>query len=162
MYDIRKIGKNGIDTKGEFDICLPPDFGAGEETNVKFSGRLTRALDSFVLDGEGECILETSCCRCLKTHETTAHFKVLENFVEQELVNEGLAADYDDIIFDDETINIFPAIEKNLLNNIPMKFTCSEDCAGLCPFCGINLNHSECNCADQPRSEFAELLPKLK
>ena len=27
-----------------------------------------------------------------------------------------------------------------------LKFLCSEDCKGLCPVCGTNLNKGECNC----------------
>jgi len=33
-----------------------------------------------------------------------------------------------------------------LLLSLPLKQLCSEDCKGLCPVCGINLNFEECTC----------------
>jgi uncharacterized protein len=42
--------------------------------------------------------------------------------------------------------------------SLPMKPLCSEDCKGLCPVCGTNLNRDTCNCRrdwDDPR--FAAL-----
>lgn len=37
---------------------------------------------------------------------------------------------------------------------LPMKIICRSDCRGLCPHCGVNLNHEECRCerhANDPR-----------
>ena len=28
----------------------------------------------------------------------------------------------------------------------PLKYLCSNDCKGLCPHCGLNLNNNSCNC----------------
>jgi uncharacterized protein len=42
--------------------------------------------------------------------------------------------------------------------SLPMKPLCSEDCQGLCPVCGTNLNRDTCDCRrdwDDPR--FAAL-----
>ena len=70
--------------------------------------------------------------------------------------------DYDDIAFDGEEIRIWPAIQRNLLANIPYRFLCDEDCAGLCQHCGKDLNHHACNCADAPKGVFADLLAKIE
>ena len=158
MYDIRRIGKKGIDVKEELDISIPRAFGAGEQSIVSFVGRLTNVGASFILDGEANCILATYCSRCLKSCETTVNFKVLENFVEAGT----MMPDECDIVFDDETISIFPAIERNLLSNIPFQFLCNGECAGLCSSCGVDLNHTKCDCADRPQGAFADLLADLK
>ncbi len=52
---------------------------------------------------------------------------------------------------------------KEIMNlAIPMKVLCSEDCKGLCPNCGNNLNHVECNCENDVENPVWEPLKKLK
>jgi uncharacterized protein len=42
---------------------------------------------------------------------------------------------------------------------LPMKFVCREDCRGLCPICGADLNQAACRCAErEPDSRMAALL----
>lgn len=45
-------------------------------------------------------------------------------------------------------IDISGAVEACILGSIPLQFLCSEDCKGLCPICGINLNENKCNCEE--------------
>ena len=33
-----------------------------------------------------------------------------------------------------------------IILNTPVAFLCREDCKGLCPTCGANLNDGECKC----------------
>ena len=42
-----------------------------------------------------------------------------------------------------DIIDISPLIDENIILNIPQKVLCSEDCKGLCPVCGANLNVRE-------------------
>ena len=34
-----------------------------------------------------------------------------------------------------------------------MNFTCSDDCLGLCPVCGVNLNKQKCECNQEVEKE---------
>lgn len=43
-------------------------------------------------------------------------------------------------------IDISGSINACIFGNIPMQTLCREDCKGLCPECGMNLNEKECNC----------------
>ncbi|MCL2575377.1 MAG: DUF177 domain-containing protein [Defluviitaleaceae bacterium] len=158
MYDIRKIGKNGIEVRQELDISIPHVFGAGEQTNVAFVGRLVNVGNhTFILEGEGSCVFATFCSRCLKPCENAIEFSVVENFVESGTIE----PDYCDIVFDDENINIMPAIERNLYANIPYQFLCNEECAGLCIHCGTDLNRNNCDCNNKPTGVFADLLSEI-
>lgn len=83
----------------------------------------------------------TECSRCGKP--------VAEEFSSD--LFESLDNDFSDI--DEECISIqgnvmdiSGSIEACIFGNIPMQSLCSEDCKGLCPKCGINLNENECNC----------------
>jgi len=158
-YDIRKIGKKGIAVQEELDLSIPSEFGAGEQTIVSFAGRLTNVdTHSYILEGEANCGFATLCSRCLKPCETTINFSIAENFVEEGTIE----PDYCDIVFDDETIRIMPAIQRNLLANIPYQFLCNEHCKGLCQFCGKDQNHDICHCGEEPTGPFAELLKSIK
>ena len=64
---------------------------------------------------------------------------------------ESLENDFSDI--DEEcisvqgnVIDISGSIDACIFANLPMQSLCREDCKGLCPECGINLNEKECNC----------------
>jgi len=64
---------------------------------------------------------------------------------------ESLDSDFSDI--DEECItisgniiDISGSIEACIFDSIPLQPLCREDCKGLCPVCGIDLNKNECNC----------------
>jgi len=56
-------------------------------------------------------------------------------------------------------VDLNPYIEENLILSIPMKMLCREDCKGICPGCGADLNHEVCRCG---RSEIDPRWKKLK
>ena len=44
-------------------------------------------------------------------------------------------------------------IEQTLDFNLPQKVLCDEDCKGLCPKCGANLNKETCSCSETASDE---------
>ena len=54
--------------------------------------------------------------------------------------------DYRIISFSDVEIDFTMDIRDAILLAIPTKILCSEDCKGLCPQCGQNLNCKTCKC----------------
>ena len=45
-------------------------------------------------------------------------------------------------------IDIRDDVRQTVLLSVPLKVLCREDCKGLCPKCGGNLNERQCNCRD--------------
>jgi uncharacterized protein len=43
---------------------------------------------------------------------------------------------------------------------LPLKRLCREDCRGLCPTCGTNLNHEDCNCGAEKTDPRWDGLPE--
>jgi len=156
MLDTRKIGKKGVEVKTSLDFALPKAFAAGERAVLDFKGRIYQ-VDKlhYILEGEACALLASSCCLCLKSSETSVKFDVVENFIQ---AGGEIEAAEDEIVFDDDYINITAAIQRNLFNNIPMRFVCNPDCKGLCARCGQDLNIGECGCVPEGRAEFAELI----
>ncbi len=87
---------------------------------------------------------ESFCCRCLAPVAGTLH---IEN--QRRIITDPLKEDEDTILID-PTFNFFPDEEaKNqIIMEFPERFLCSEDCKGLCPNCGCNLNVSACGCKE--------------
>ena len=88
-------------------------------------------------------IIEDLCCaNCANKIET--RIKELDgvtsaslNFIAQKLFVE---------FENEEIVDITEDIRAELLINLPANLLCSDDCAGLCPVCGADLNSTDCGC----------------
>lgn len=62
----------------------------------------------------------------------------------------------------DMKLDLDELLYSEVIVNLPMKHLCKEDCKGICPKCGKNLNDGKCGCPEKeidPRlSALAELL----
>lgn len=56
------------------------------------------------------------------------------------------------------TIDIDELLRADILLEIPSKHLCSDDCKGLCPVCGVNLNEKSCNCTTKEIDPRLEVL----
>ena len=61
-----------------------------------------------------------------------------------------------------EVVDLRPMIREELLLVVPEFPVCREDCRGLCPRCGTNLNESECDCRSAEADPRWEALRKLR
>ena len=52
----------------------------------------------------------------------------------------------DEEIYSGKEIDLKPALREQILLSIPPSPVCSDDCKGLCPRCGKDLNEGECGC----------------
>jgi uncharacterized protein len=136
-----------------------------EYTAITFSGRLENSgKGTYRLTGVVKAILTAPCGRCLTpvTHELTA--EVSEEYHPGSLeTNTGL--DDEGYRYEGHAIDIRQALHDNLLLVTPPKVICREDCAGLCPVCGQDLNLGHCKCEDDhpsPVSPFDQLKQLLQ
>jgi len=56
--------------------------------------------------------------------------------------------DTDIAFFSGNTIEINDIVREQVLLAVPMKPICREDCKGLCPHCGRNMNVDACDCGN--------------
>lgn len=61
----------------------------------------------------------------------------------------------------DYTIDIDELVRDDILLELPSKYLCSNECKGLCPKCGINLNEKTCGCTVKETDPRLEALRKL-
>jgi len=133
---------------------------------IDVSATLKRIRQTLYLEGDLRTEVEMGCSRCLEAARLpiSAPFKYIlepaqaEHPEEQELS----AEDLDFVYYQDDLIELDPLITEQILLQIPMKLLCREDCKGLCPRCGINLNQHSCQCHEERIDSRLAVLKKLK
>ena len=83
-----------------------------------------------------------ACDRCL-TPFTKTYDIPLEHTLVTTLENEE---NDDYILLDNYQLNLDDLVLADVLLELPYKTLCQEDCRGLCPMCGKNLNEGLCGC----------------
>jgi uncharacterized protein len=95
---------------------------------------------------------QVECDRCLKTIElpVSADF-ALEYITGAEYESNSGAAELTEAemsvsVFDGEAIGVDEVVKEQILLAVPTRMLCREDCNGICPECGTDLNAGECKC----------------
>lgn len=152
-----------------YDIELGPDDVGLEDGKQLLSG-ISISLHIYNEDGylhvkgHTEVALTAPCDRCLT--ETKVTFPV--NIDEEYEIRGNLITLDDDAApyFTGESLDAEKLLHDSVLSSMPSKVLCKEDCKGLCPVCGQNLNERDCGCdrtVGDPRMEkFKELFEKFK
>ncbi|HBQ95789.1 MAG: DUF177 domain-containing protein [Firmicutes bacterium] len=115
-----------------------PMRGAAEmDVTVRNVGR------ALIVELEGLGHVEAVCSRCLETFDLVVPFSAAEEFREEPGAsdpNEDFFRFQGDKVFLDEVVaDVFGA-------SIPYAPVCGDECQGLCPVCGKNLNAETCHC----------------
>ena len=96
----------------------------------------------FELDLTIELDYTAQCARCLKELLEHAEYSCIKNIV----TDTEDSDDGDNLVPENETVSLNETAEELLFLELPSRLLCSEDCAGLCPLCGKNLNEGPCSC----------------
>ena len=125
----------------------------GFDGAVTLTGFMTGIGDSVVLSGNLKAQLTSQCARCLEAVKSEIEVPFDEIFVRQP------DPDHPDAYpFEGSEVELADLVMGNIAMNLPMQFLCSEDCKGLCPMCGKDLNLGSCGCDPAlERSAFSAL-----
>ena len=107
---------------------------------VSIEGTVINTEGILEVQGRGKVCLSMPCDSCIAPVKVDVGFNINEKFT-----NAGIF-DKEAESFFGECIDLYPTLRKAILLNLPMKVVCSEDCKGLCPVCGKDLNNGECGC----------------
>jgi uncharacterized protein len=130
--------------------------------------RLRRINQGLLADGWVDLTLEFECTRCLTHFEQQMHVPFEERFYPTLDVVTGVALtppdDEEDAFPIDahHLVDLTEAIRQRVLLEIPMVTLCKEDCAGLCPQCGKDLNEGPCNCQPEVDARLSVLQSLLE
>jgi uncharacterized protein len=61
-----------------------------------------------------------------------------------------------------DVIDLTQVVDEQVALALPMKILCNEECKGLCPRCGIDLNRGECKCRVETSDDRLLVLKDIK
>lgn len=93
--------------------------------------------------------VETACTRCM-TDVTRPIDIAFDDIFVSEPSSDGEAlveeSELDESYVENGEIDLAEVVREQILLDLPEQVYCSDDCKGLCPKCGSNLNLIDCNC----------------
>jgi uncharacterized protein len=129
------------------ELTLPAsDLGVDDDRitgDVTVDLTATSAVDSIAVHGTVAMPWRSQCRRCLAEADGTARIAVDE--VYQSVERHTVALD-DAFPIEADQIDLVPAVREYLLLELPDDVLCRDDCAGICPVCGTDLNSGRCSC----------------
>lgn len=94
---------------------------------------VTNTDDKYLVMGKMTLRARVECARCLEKFLLPMEIEFFEEFSKDEMENEN-------------QLDLTDSIYEHILLDLPIKTLCSEDCKGLCPQCGQNINLRDCGC----------------
>ena len=141
------------------------NFGLQFAEPVQVRVNLSRSGKVILVKSRIDARVKCTCARCLDPFALTLSSEIqfslkprpdpnLASPQEVELAREDLETDY----YEGEEVDLSPLVQDQALLTVPPKVICREDCRGLCPRCGKNLNRESCQCpAAEADPRFAAL-----
>ena len=134
---------------GDHDFRLPE--------GIDYDLVLTNAGEGILASGMVRAHVVGTCDRCLEDAEFDVASELDEYFLFEAPAEDELSDDEDEVDFslvsDDNTIDLSGPIMAAILMETPFVVLCRDDCKGLCPTCGANLNEGDCGCAAKRAAE---------
>ena len=137
------VGPDGLEVNGSEDPAfLELDMAGGFPCEVldevQYRLHASMAGRDLLVTGSAGVRIRTQCALCLKDLEVAVGSDKICIFREK---------------VPDEIVDITDDIREEILLAVPDRFKCSEDCKGLCPGCGADLNTESCRCKKRKKKK---------
>ena len=148
---------------------VPPDHPMWEDTRVELGSPLdvdltARAVgDGVLVRGTLRTTVRLACRRCLAPVEREVDETV-------DILFEPIAPDEEDDLSGEvyplpdrgDDLDLTAAVREQVLLEVPEFALCREECAGLCPICGTDLNQGACDCVPEAAPSPWDALKNVK
>lgn len=138
--DLRRFFEND-DIRQNFDYEFPVDdeLLAGP---IAARGELKSSTGVVSLSASAQFTVSTQCAKCAKDIS-----RKLSVPVEHLLISHLNDEDNDDyILVENMVLDLDELVQEDVFLSLPTRFLCKDDCRGLCPYCGQDLNEKDCGC----------------
>lgn len=172
FLDVHELERRRIEFDATFDaadLSFPDNWRLAEPLRAEGAAELLDRKDTRTIRVRGriEGRLENDCARCLEkiTHEVRdrldLYFYPMAAIARSE--EHAVSSDDADIGFYEEPgLPLADVVREQVSLWLPMRELCREDCKGLCPRCGANLNEGACGCKEDFADSRWDPLRKLK
>lgn len=116
-------------------------------------GVISNSADVLTLRGHIHSVMRCVCDRCAKEFDKTVDLP-LEVRLAAELEDEE---DPDYFLLNGDELDIDDLLESAFILGMDPQILCREDCKGLCPRCGADLNEGACTCRAESDPRLAVL-----
>ena len=135
------ILKTSVGDSIKIDNVLPPfEFDSGYTDEIKVQGDIRNNSGRLEINLSVNTVFHTECARCLDNVSFEVSYTYDDRIVFEE------SDEY--ISLESDNFNLEEYVYEELSLSLPFRSLCKDDCKGLCPQCGINLNESDCSCND--------------
>lgn len=157
--------KNIINAPGErmefrFDLDLSDvDFGGlyPVQEPVVVTGDVRNTAGMLLLQFTAGTVLRSVCDRCLKRFDNPKSVRC------EYMLAERVEEESDEIVvLSDGAVDVGELARTAFILEMDAKTLCSEDCRGICPGCGVNLNQGSCTCKKEVDPRLAALARLLE
>lgn len=163
MADIPAEGREFLFSEQELWLEPCKDYHIEAKTKTPVEGRLTvlpQGPKSCLVRGQLEGQITLPCDRCNADSVVT----ISEHFDVYEEVGDTDEADEPRLFEEDGQVKLDAGaiLWEQFLLALPAKPLCRENCKGLCPKCGADLNKGDCGCETQSADPRLAVLRGLK
>lgn len=155
MLDLKKLLDGAVPSVA-FSVTLDDCEFVDESVSgsVTAEGEITNHSGLILLEGRLLPKLSVNCARCGK------QFIFNEPFELKAKITDKLANDDEDefVLLIDSELDVDELVRSSLILELPSRFLCRDDCKGLCPVCGSNLNSGSCSCDTKDRDPRWDVL----
>jgi len=141
----RLLNEPPLPLEGNEAVALDP---------VHLVGALMKEDAGIAFSGQVETVATLSCSRCLEAYRQPLRqrFDLLYTRGPEAPERGEARMDEDRVTltpFDGSRIDLDALVAEQVYLGLPLKPLCREECRGLCPRCGANLNQSACACQEE-------------
>ena len=170
-----KINVSEIDESGiVFDVVKSPewldnvydknnDFNLiSFDSDLFFELFVEKIVNEINLSGNVKFVIKTECSRCLVSvkEEKNIPLTLILSPSENEDSDEQIDDNFE--TYTGNSIDLSNYLKEQVALSLPFKVVCKEDCKGLCPSCGVNLNIDNCNCKNKWKDSRFSILKNIK
>ncbi|MBI3782891.1 MAG: DUF177 domain-containing protein [Deltaproteobacteria bacterium] len=143
----------------------------GGVCDFEFPAKATVRVDYYraglelFFHGKIEGTVVGHCARCLEdyTFSLATNFDVVLIPKPDLREHVELTADELDLsYYSGDQVDLTPLVDEQIILALPTRPLCGENCKGLCPSCGANLNQATCNCTVSTGNPRLAVLRELK
>jgi DUF177 domain-containing protein len=125
-----------------------------------------RAGTELFFRGELTAATMACCARCAEEFMAPSGRSFRYVLAPRSIGDEGngdlRSEDLEFSLYEGEEVNLTPLIREQMLLALPTRPLCREDCRGLCPRCGANLNERACGCVIESADARLSVLRSIK
>lgn len=141
VLDVHELDRRaGTMKRVHKEVPAPVDLGiqmigVPEGSDIDLDLRLEAVVEGVLVSGTAVVELQGQCTRCLEPITYNDTFELQELYYYP-----GRDAEEEALFVVDDLIDLDPALRDAIVLELPFAPLCRQDCLGLCPECGAQLN----------------------